>query len=560
MSSTCPQRRGIAMMLVMVSVAMASILATAYLVSRDNSVAISRNSAASLQARWAALSALETTVALLQTKTDWRLNHVNVMLLDGYQLAGATVTVTALDLEKNSAPDADSEYLRVLAVAEVDLNNDGTPDARQSTVFLVYVPVVTEPRVSVGLDEFAVFARNTLTMRNDSTLTRWATSPLNSLGGRINIGTHAQNSGAISILDNSACIDCTVYYPDGASGTLINEASGPAVGENSLPFNIPLPYSPGPGVAMPSGGMPSFNLNGSATTVMTSDRFNDIIVSNGSVWTLRGDLTIVAEDDLLLTAGSKIVVDGNVKLVVFDDATLTDASIELTPGSTLVFYSADDIVLTDAYIGEERTDNTRDNTGNEEYMDPLDIRIYEFEAGMASSRIWQLQGNSVVKATVHTDAVNLRIMSDSALYGRFCGKTLTLSGNAGLFYDSSLDEQVGYTNPDSGLYDVSGDLLSAFKTSFTLSEMSLQTLADATGTTILANGMAKETLIAPPPPPALGPGDPTPRPVQVQTTLVTFGPDMSVWEHPNSDEGGGGGGSGGGGTELFGPNGIGGSS
>ncbi len=183
MSSTCPQRRGIAMMLVMVSIAMASILATAYLVSRDNSVAISRNSAASMQARWASLSALETTIALLQTKTDWRLNHVNGMLLDGYQLAGATVTVTALDIEKNTAPDADSEYLRVLAVAEVDLNNDGVPDARQSTVFLVYVPVVTEPRVSVGLDEFAVFARKSFKMMNNSTLTRWATAPLNPLGG-----------------------------------------------------------------------------------------------------------------------------------------------------------------------------------------------------------------------------------------------------------------------------------------------------------------------------------------------------------------------------------------
>ncbi|TDJ38500.1 MAG: hypothetical protein E2O54_12865, partial [Gammaproteobacteria bacterium] len=258
------------MMLVMVSVAMASILATAYLVSRDNSIAISRNSAAAMQARWASLSALEMTVALLQTKTDWRLNHVNGILLDGYPLAGATVTVTALDLEKNTAPDAGSEYLRVLAVAEVDIDNDGVPDARQSTVFLVYVPVATEPRVSVGLDEFAVFARNTLTMRNNSTMTRWATAPLNALGGRINIGTHAQNSGAISMLDNSACIDCTVYYPDSASGTLINDASGPAVGENSLPFEIPLPVSPSSGEAFPSGGMPDFELNGSATTVMGS--------------------------------------------------------------------------------------------------------------------------------------------------------------------------------------------------------------------------------------------------------------------------------------------------
>ncbi len=544
MSSTCPQRRGIAMMLVMVSVAMASILATAYLVSRDNSVAISRNSTASMQARWAALSAFETTVALLQTETDWRLNHVNGMLLDGYQLAGATVTVTALDREKNTAPDADSEYLRILSVAEVDLNNDGTPDARQSTVFLVYVPVVTEPRVSVGLDEFAVFVRETFTMRNNSTMTRWATAPLNNLGGRINIGTHAQTSNAISMLDNSACIDCTVYHPDSASGTLINDASGPAVGESGLPFDIPLPNSPSTGEAWPSGGVPDLILDGSATTVTGSDRFDDVVLSNGSVWTLLGDLTIVVEDALSLTAGSKIVVDGNVKLVVFDNTVLTDSSIELTPGSALQIYSAKDIVLTDAYIGEERADDTRDNTGNEEYMDPLDIRI--FQAGLPFTRLWRLQGNSVIKGTVHTRTIDFEIMNESALYGRFAGKTLTLLDNAGFFYDSSLDEQVGYTNPDSGLYDASGDLISAFTSAFTLNDSSLQTLADTTSKTILANGVTIASSTAPPPPPPPAAGDPTPRPVRIQTTLVTFGPDMSEWEHPGSTESGGGGGAGGG--------------
>ncbi len=79
------------MMLVLVSLAMASILATAYMVSRDNAVAITSNNTAAMQARWAALSAFETTTALLQTETDWRLNHVNGMLLDGYEIAGAKV-------------------------------------------------------------------------------------------------------------------------------------------------------------------------------------------------------------------------------------------------------------------------------------------------------------------------------------------------------------------------------------------------------------------------------------------------------------------------------------
>lgn len=547
MPSKCPQRRGIAMMLVLVSVAMASILATAYLVSRDNSVAISRNSAASTQARWAALSALETTIALLQTETDWRLNHVDGMLLDGFELAGATVTVTALDIEKETVPDADSEYLRLLAVAEVDIDNDGKPDGRQSTVFHAYVPVVTEPRVSVGLDEFAVFAFNSFTMRNNSTLARWNTAPLNKLGGRINIATHSGSSGAISMLDNAACIDCTVYYQDGASGSLINDASGPAVSKVALPFDIPFPYSPDNGESL-NGGEPTYTLNGSNATRTTSNRYQTITVENGAVWTLQGDISIVAENDLRVLGGAKIMVDGNVELIVFDDTTINDSAIELTPGSSLTFYSADDILMYNAYMGEQRVDDVRDNTGDEEYMNPHDIRLYEFEAGMASSRQWELTGNSVVKGTVHTEAVDFRIRDDSALYGRFAGQTLEMTVNAGLFFDSSLDQQVGYTNPDSDVFDASGNLKPAYGTGFTLTQNSLQILADVTGRTILANGMTVPPSVAPPPPPPPDAGEPTPRPVQVQTTMVSFGPDMSVWEYPASNEAGGGGGAGGGGA------------
>ena len=105
-SNPNPHRRGLAMLLVLLSVAMATILATAYLVSRDNSIAISRNSAAAAQARWSAMSALNTTVAILQTETNWRQSHTAGTLLADYELAGGTIEITAIDLETGSPPDS----------------------------------------------------------------------------------------------------------------------------------------------------------------------------------------------------------------------------------------------------------------------------------------------------------------------------------------------------------------------------------------------------------------------------------------------------------------------
>jgi len=543
------RRRGIAMMLVMVSIAVASILASAYLVSRDNSLAISRNSVAATQARWAALSGMETAVAILQTRAAWRTSHTNGILVDHYPVAGATLTITALDVETNQAPTANSQYLRVRATAEIDIDNDGTFDGRQSTVFLAYVPIISELSVAVGLNEFAVFALDGFEMRNDATVARWPTAPLGKLGARINIATHAQDSGKIAVIDNAACIDCTVYHSSTASGTLVNDTSGPAVAVQILPFDIPFPGSPDHGEPGSAGGSDT-TINGATVTVSTNDRFDDIVVKNGAQWILQGDITIVAEHNLEVTAGSTVVIDGNVTLVVFNDLLVVQSAIELTPNSTLTVYVGDDVNLFDGYVGEVRSDNVRDSSGNEQYMDPLDIRFYTIET-TGETRNWQLWANSVIKGSLHGQSMRVIIHQESAVYGRIAGQSVTIVDNGALFYDPALNPKVGYANPQSRLFDITGNLRTQYSVGFTLDSGSLQFLANATTNIIQANGKVLVPAMAPPPPPPVAAGDPTPRPVQVEYTLVTFGPDMTQWEHPNSDESGGGGGMAGGGTDLF---------
>ena len=543
---------GIAMMLVLFSVTIATILATAYLVSRDNSLAISRNSSAASRARWAALSGLETAVAILQTDTDWRANHTNGMLLDGYPLAGATVTATALDIETDQAPNPDSEYLRVLAMAEVDTNDDGTAEGRQSAVLLAYVPRVAEPHVAVDLAEFAIFVRDTMEMSSNSTVARWATAPLSKLGGRVNIGTHAQGSADIELNDNAVCVDCTVYHSIGASGTLVRNNGGPSISQIGLPFLIPFPASPDHGQADPSGGMPNLTLNSDTATKSSNDRYYTIVVENDSRWTLQGDITIVVDNDLRIRTDSTVIIDGNVTLVVFEDLEMNLGSIEVTPGSSLTFFNGDNATLTNAYIGELRSDNVRDNTGYEEYMDPLVIRVLTIEDTPHTVREWHLWGNSVMKASLYGETLKFVLHQNSALYGRMAGKRFALWGNGAFYYDPAHDERAGYTMPDSNLYEDDGSLVAAYFGGFTLDPDSLQALADTTGMVIIANGGTVAPLGGPPPPPDPPLGDPTPRPVPVESILVTFGSDMSLWEYPGSVEAGGGGGAGGGGTELFG--------
>ena len=62
------QRRGIALMLVMVAILVTGAMAVAYFGSRDNSIAISTNIRSSSKARILAESGLDLAVAILETK------------------------------------------------------------------------------------------------------------------------------------------------------------------------------------------------------------------------------------------------------------------------------------------------------------------------------------------------------------------------------------------------------------------------------------------------------------------------------------------------------------
>jgi hypothetical protein len=534
-------RRGIAMMLVLVSLALATILASAYLASRDNSLLIGQNSAASAAARWAALSALETTVAVMQTETDWRINHADGVLLDSYPLAGATVTVTVRDAETGGPPTAFSEYFELTATASVDADGDGRADGIQTTTLEAYVPCETEPRVAMDLAEFAVLARDDIWLSDTATLARWPNAPLSRLGRRIAIGTKAVGSGSIQVVDSAACIDTTAYYQDGASSTIVFNASGPHIVEVEQPFEIPFFPGPRPGVSYPDGfSRPDLVLYTGDTAIVNTDRrYHDVWVDTGEL-TISGDVTIVCDDDFVIDDGGRVFIDGNVKIVAFDDLDVMDGgALELRPGASLTLHIGNDTYLRDGYIGDERTDDVRDHTGQASYMNPLRIRYFTIDDTSVVDHTWTMELNSVVKGSIFGRPLVFTMYNDSAVYGRVAAYDVFLNNNCAIFYDHALDEQQGYIHPDSLLIDPdTGALDGAYLAISRLDPAEIQALADATGTVIYANGWATPPSAAPPADPPPGPGAPTPRPVDVAYEITSFGMDMSQWEQANGQHAG----------------------
>lgn len=516
------------MLLVLLSLAVATILAIGYLASRDNSAMIGQNVAASTAGRWAALSALRTTIAILETGIDWG-DVSEGEVLDEYPLADAVVNVDAVDQITGGHPTAVTEYVELTASAR-------TANVEQHVTAWAYAPRFhpLETVAAVDLAEFAAFAESSITFQDEATLARWPHAPLARLGQRVVIATQSLSASAVQVLGNAAAIDTTVYHDAAASPLLVNNQSPLPIQSVGVGGQIPLPLPPVTIALVPSG--PSVTISNSVTWSGIHE-CRDLRVRTGAGHLVLQNGTVVAtERDLRVDSGARILVQGTVEIAVTDDLILDVGDIELDEGASLSLYVGGTIDVRNSYIGEERADDSRDHTGGAPYMDPVRVRLYslhEFADGLpggpggpqvGTGKQWRVWENSVVKASIYATEANFQIANDSALYGRVAAMSVDVQDNGAIFYDPGLDERRGYRNPACAMYDAAGAIRPAFQLLASLGADDLNALATVSGATIRAGGTTYLQPLPLPPPP----GE-EPPPVPVEYTILTFGMPTAEW-------------------------------
>jgi len=517
------RRRGVAILLVLMSLMTATILTSAYVASRDNSGAIGANIAASAAARWSATSGLEMGVAILQTETDWRTAHTNGKLLDDYPLGGGTVDIDLVDMETNDPPTADTSKVQITATSTVD-------GVEQSSSAIAEIQV-NDSTINVDLTEFTAFAADSLALENQATLTRWTSAPLSELGHPINMGTQATASGRVSIAFDAVAMDGMLYAPLAASGSLLNCASNVPIDISTTKDAIPMPLSPTP--PLPTGIIgAAILLNGGTTTVSASTYRNSVDCKGGSTLVLDNGVVLTAATDITLAEGSKIVVNGDVTIIAKGSMLIRDnAAIELAPDAHLTLFVGEDLAVDDGYVGDSRITSARDNSGNASYIDPLQIEAYTWDGSPSTAREWRFDHNSVVKGSLYAPTGMIEVRDDSAVYGRVASRSLYVRDNGAIFYDPALDTGAGYTNPESPVFDASLNIKAEVKTIATLDDSALVNTSENLGLKVV-NG--KSTIIPvsldPDVPPVVGVNDPTPRTVEVEVTMTSFGTPFEILE------------------------------
>lgn len=241
LSSRPPARRGVAILLVLVSLATATVLAASYLAARDNSASIGMNVAAAAEARWASLSGVDLAVSVLETETDWRTGHVDGVLLDDHPVGGAMVDVSVADRMTEAPP---TEKTRDVVIRATATTGGVTQTA---TAFAVVMPDPVSQAVAVDLREFATFANERLVVADDAAIGRWATSSGAKLAKPVNLGVLSTTAGSVQTSGTARLADAVVWTSDTASSFLVSDGSDARVATRDLPDDrIPVPAAPDP--------------------------------------------------------------------------------------------------------------------------------------------------------------------------------------------------------------------------------------------------------------------------------------------------------------------------
>ncbi len=489
-------RRGIALMLVMVAILVTGGMAVAYFGSRDNSIAISSNIEAAAKARAVAESGLDLAVAILETDSDWRTQHVDGVILDAFAFSGGTITLTVTDSETNLPPTESTDKVEVTILSSID----GITQTTQATATII----PDEEEFDVDYSEFALFTQSQLTIRDVASVQQWNASPLHSQANPVRIGTLATNPLAVQIHTWNGNNEIQLHTITNASSMISNTISS----SHEIPKTAPFPQPPNP----PRDAKP-FELENDTDNASSfaqwardfshgfnkrfSNHSNQIDIHEGSY----------EVESLQVESNQQVVIHGDVTLTITNDLTLNATSIELAEDATLTVHIGGDVDINSSYLG-----NTEHTTNS--WSDPSRIQLFGHNATN-----WDLGGITTIKGEIYAPESDVELSGLSTMCGRIASDEVTLRGASRLLYDQTLDNG-GYADESSSLYNDDGTFIDGLQQLMRLDPILIDSLQQAATSIVDNEHRSWQDWWS----------YPTARPNEVIYVMVVYGVDARRWE------------------------------
>jgi hypothetical protein len=491
-----PVRRGIALMLVMVAILVTGSMAVAYFGSRDNSIAISMNVEAAARARAVAESGLDLAVAILETDSDWRVQHVDGVILDSFAFGGGEITLIIIDTDTDSPPTESTNKVEITILSSVG----GITQTTKATATIF----PDEEEFDVDYSEFALFSQSHLTIRDVASVQQWTASPLGNQQNTVQIGTLATSPMSVQINSWGQNSNLELHTLSTASSMV----SSSLTSNRSFSEHPPFPKSPDPPQNAAPLELPTNKHHSSHSSIWSQNFTTGITNTFGKNFNTFDVYEGAYEiDTLQLNSNQPVVIHGDVTLSIKNTLTLNSASIELAQDATLTVHVGGDVKITSSYIGNE-------NHSINSWSDPSRVQLFGH-----NDTDWDLRGTTTIKGEIYAPESDIELTGLSTICGRIAAEEITLRGASRLLYDQTLDHG-GFADDSSSLYDDDGTMLEGLRQLAQLDPVLISSLQQAAFAVIDDEYGSWQDWWS----------SPTQRPNEVIYTIVVYGVDARRWE------------------------------
>ncbi len=411
-------RHGVALLLVLITMAAATTLVMGWLAVQDTSPLVGRNAVRAAEARSAAQAGLELAVALLETDAPWRTDHQNGWVLKQHELAGGIVSVRLWDALSDPLmpPGPGTTSVRVEYIAVVD---DMTQTATaQATVHPFDASSMGD------VNALALYADDQLVLSGTSKVRSWR-----SFNGRRLVGIGSDEPGAVHLQGagtraGTAGTDLVLPASGGSSVITGSGRTGLARARRQRPvpellglFGLPRMESPTMPNELP-GGTEEVLVDGADAhhwhNVVEGDVAADMVVAQGATLVLPAGTTVLVAGDLILEHG---------------------ATIKVADGGRATLLIEGDLWAEGATIGTLTPARRRTNKPRAADATALHVRAVGGDAQ------WSLMDGTLMAA--HLDAPGTQLhVEQSAVVGRLAAGTIELA-NSRIWYDPRLQTGLG---------------------------------------------------------------------------------------------------------------------
>ena len=468
-------RRGAALVLVLIALAISVLLASAFLDSRGGSVPMANGLSAASHARRAANSGLELALATIAADPDWAVEHVNGLLARNIEMDGALIQVELLDLDTKTPPTATTRNLLVNATAT-------TKQVQISSESMISIDPDDAP-IDLEFGEIALLARDEIRLSDHATLVPWLSNQSRPGSAHpLLLGTLDGNAEHVRIENNAIIVDGVKLKTDARA----IDAGEDAAGMRLMPEALPSLTRKSPSEPVASQVQES---------ILVGDHAGDIDAGNirvpsGNELRITGDSVLRSRGGLHIEPGARVVVEnGTLVLDAERHLQIRDARIEKFPGTTILMVARDLLTINDSVIAP--IDVSPDPLGNTPPTDDFaQIRI--IDAGNDSPTI-SIDGNTRIMATIFAPETMVTISGSTVFYGRAMARRISLAQRSVVYAKPDDNMPIGLSASFGPHRDEqSFRLHEAVLATDRLSSASMIQIAEAIGASVTAGGETVE--------------------------------------------------------------------